>query len=211
MAGKHSLVYFPIRQGRALVVELCLQYGDIDYDFETMAFDKWPATKADANQAPFGCLPVLKLPNGQLLSQAMAISYYLAQKCNLMYNDTMMDSRVFELVHAIQDVLPIFVKSIGLDEESRKKMREEMFKTTIPAHLARIDDSIGRTSKGYAVGDKITLADLSLVSIKEYFMMARWDNVPKDLFDSYKNFNTVLSKNMENMKIKECITKLAAS
>eukprot|EP01071_Lankesteria_metandrocarpae_P011075 Lankesteria_metandrocarpae@DN5404_c0_g2_i2.p1 len=166
--------------------------------------------KAEAKQAPFGRMPVITLPDGQLLTQTVAISYYLGQKCDLMYNDTMMDSRVLELVYAVQDLLQVYFKTIGLDEEPRKKMREEMFKTTIPAHLARIDDSIGRTSKGYVVGDKITIADMTLVAMKEFFLMPRWDNVPKDVFANYKNFNTVVSKTMENTKIKEGLAKLAS-
>eukprot|EP01071_Lankesteria_metandrocarpae_P009077 Lankesteria_metandrocarpae@DN512_c0_g1_i1.p2 len=161
MEGKHTLLYYPMPLARSLSVELCMVMGGVDYEVDIMPFEKWPETKTDLKKVPFGRMPVLTLPDGQLLSQTVAILYYVAQKAKMMYNDPIMDARVFELIFATDDIFYIFVKSVGKDEDTQKKMREDMFTGSgaVANHFELIDDSISRTSKGYAVGDRITIAD----------------------------------------------------
>ena len=48
MAPKVKLVYFPLR-ARAELTRLILNAGAIEYEEETITFDKWPGKKPSKN------------------------------------------------------------------------------------------------------------------------------------------------------------------
>eukprot|EP01071_Lankesteria_metandrocarpae_P004802 Lankesteria_metandrocarpae@DN36_c0_g1_i1.p1 len=209
--GKHRVLYYPLAFSRGLPLELCLKMTGIDYELDVMSFEKWPTTKSNPKKAPFSILPVLTLPDGQMLSQTAAILYYIAQKGVMMYDDPLLDARVFELVFAADDIITLFAMTARGDKEPTKKLRDEIFTRAIPQHLERIDDSIARTSGGYAVGNRITFADCFLIYVKYFLLMPRWTHVPKDLFTPYTVINTVIDKTMENPKVNEHITTCLAA
>eukprot|EP01071_Lankesteria_metandrocarpae_P003927 Lankesteria_metandrocarpae@DN3264_c0_g1_i1.p1 len=195
--GEHIIRYFDLPRGRALPIEMAMKLAKVEYCKESpINFQEWPAVKADPTKSPFGRLPVVVLPGGQPMCQLVAILEYLAKPAGLLYGDVLQDARVMELAYAMDDMFSPWVAVVTSDttRDEKREAWKMLISQKYPELMKYIDASIARTSKGiYAVGDKLTLADIVLLHVETFLCSKYWSkHVPATLFDEYENIQKVL-------------------
>ncbi|GMT35435.1 hypothetical protein PFISCL1PPCAC_26732 [Pristionchus fissidentatus] len=166
MSDTYKLVYFNL-MGRAEPIRLIFAQAGVAFEDQRIDRAEWVAMKS---QMPYGQLPVLEINGGQKLSQSRAIERYLAKKFDLAGKDEWEQAKVDEMVMGVEDLL---VKLQPWFNEKSEAKKIEIFRTLVDEEivpfLTRYEKFLDANGTGFFVGDKITLADLSLFHIFWFF------------------------------------------
>jgi glutathione S-transferase len=73
-----TLYYLPMR-ARAEPIRMVLHYAGIPYNESQITFSQWPTFKNTLSICPFGQLPTLQLPSGEILAESGSILRYVAK------------------------------------------------------------------------------------------------------------------------------------
>ncbi|KAF5279375.1 hypothetical protein FQA39_LY05485 [Lamprigera yunnana] len=170
-------------------------------DFEDCRIDQntWSVLK---EQVTFGHLPILEI-DGRQVNQLVAICKYLARKVNLNGADDWEDLQIDAIVDTIIDFRArIILFHFENDEAVKEKLRDALYKKTIPYYLERFENIV-KSNNGHFVAEKLTWADLFFVGLLDGLtFMAK-----KDFIADYPNLKQ-LQKNVENLPaIKDWIKK----
>ena len=148
--------------GRAEVLKLIAEVGQVEYTFKGIPREEWPNHKVTCR---YGQLPYLKINDETTLYQTTAIARYLAQEGGLYPTDRLEASATEEYVAAIDDIIAGFVRIFFRTpeekrEEELKAFSEGILKTTLVAFEKVLEKNEGNLVKG-----KLTWADLVLYDI----------------------------------------------
>jgi len=164
----HKLVYFDGR-GRGELIRLLFAQAGVEYVDERISFSDWGAIKADKARFPLGQMPVLEL-DGKILCQTMVIARHLAREFGLAGTNAMemavIDQTVATAIDLQSSIFDIaFAKDEAVKAENLKKFTE----VQAPKVLAFFTLWLKKNGegKGFMVGDKMTLADITLYSVFE--------------------------------------------
>ena len=96
----------------------------------------------------------------------------------------------------VDELLDIINELIGKvpqnpDAEEKQKLRDAWAKDGFVKYAKYIDSVL---SSEWAVGDKMSIADLALTGVVASVAGGLWDGIPGDIFDSYKNIKRVFDK-----------------
>ena len=103
------LYYLPLR-ARCESIRMILRYGGVNYEDVTIPMTEWPVLKANRCIAPFGQLPSIKLPNGEIIAQSGAIVRLAAKLAKIYPNDPIEASRadmIFEFAQELNMINPL--------------------------------------------------------------------------------------------------------
>ncbi|CAH1801760.1 unnamed protein product, partial [Owenia fusiformis] len=122
------------------------------YDMNVNLSEEWNTLKPDM---PFNVLPVLKTPEGKLISQANAILRFLARKYDL-YGTTDDDVTQIDILteHESEGREQIYVKAYG----DYAIQREKLVKLILPDNLRPLENELKKNNggTGFLVGKKIS-------------------------------------------------------
>eukprot|EP00382_Lankesteria_abbotti_P004172 CAMPEP_0113856890 /NCGR_PEP_ID=MMETSP0372-20130328/9640_1 /TAXON_ID=340204 /ORGANISM="Lankesteria abbotti" /LENGTH=136 /DNA_ID=CAMNT_0000832247 /DNA_START=97 /DNA_END=503 /DNA_ORIENTATION=+ /assembly_acc=CAM_ASM_000359 len=136
-----------------------MKAAGMEYEDKVMTVEEWAAAKFDPKTAPYGGVPTLLLPNGELLCETFALATYIGMIGDLMYSDALLQARVTEVVMAVDEFFGYWKATVVMTDPTKKQeVRAALFQTTFRKLAENLDASLSRTSKSYAVGDKFTLA-----------------------------------------------------
>jgi len=154
--GKVKIIYFGVR-ARVEISRLVLAAAKKDYEFELVDFKDWPTVKPKMR---FGVLPVLEI-DGKQFSQGIAIQTYLARVNGLYSDDPIEALQIDEISQLREDlIVPESKHFLEQDEAEKAKKGKAMFEETYPKFLDYFVDILKTNGTGYAVGKKMTLADI---------------------------------------------------
>ncbi len=131
-----------------------------------------------------GRMPILEI-DGQSLGQSAAINYYIASENGLMGSNTWEAAQIIAIHEHLDEMMTVFLKLIPWGVEPSPDLIEKWFhegSTDIsgPAErsgystryltwwMGRIEATLG--DKGFAVGDKLSLADCLLYNVFGEFL-----------------------------------------
>jgi len=201
MAPQYKLTYF---NNRALAepVRLLFALKGIEYEDVRVTREEWPALKPNAEQYPWGSLPVLQ-EGDKVLAQSTTILRYLARKFNLIGSDEFEAAKCDELADAMTDYRQAFFKPIFEKDEAKKEELTNTLKNeTTPKYLSKFDAILKSNGTGFFVGKNVTHADLYIATFLEIFSEGQ-----PGLLDSYENVKAHQQKIFNLDGIKEWVSK----
>lgn len=185
------LRYFPFT-GRAQAIRDTLKIGKVAFEDDFIAPDQFGERRA-SGEFPFGGLPVLELETttGKVCSAQSNAILRLAGRLSGLYpvDDPIQALKVDELMGACEDINQLISPSIREKDEQRKMaMREDLAEKTLPEWANYLENLLVKNgSTGFAVGSKLTVADLKLYWIIDWLNSGILDGIPTTLFDKCAN------------------------
>lgn len=186
-----TVTYFDLA-GRAEVPRLLLSHGGIKFTDQRIKKEEWPALKPTT---PFGGLPVLTLANGTQISQSIAIARLIARVVGL-YQDPVSGALQDQIIDGLTDVMTaIFKIGAGLKGEELKAARTAALadeSNSVNVGLRNVDALLGQHgSRGFCVGDSVTLADYHLFVASNTLASGFFDGVTGAILAPHANIQAV--------------------
>lgn len=176
---KLKLIYFNAKglaeTSRILLALASVEFEDFRYPLEIIDpnnhiykrdefdFDK-QSGKFDISM---GKLPVLEITNGldtKFLSQSKSIERYLANEYGFMGNSNYERARIDSICETVRDIKDRYYKN----KSSSDTEKEEYFKG-LENELIQFSKTLDTQSENFAVGDKMSLADITIYHLITQF------------------------------------------
>ncbi len=159
---KPKLTYFDAPASRGEECRLALHLAGVDFEDVRVKGPDWPAVKA---KTPFGSVPTFELPGKPVLAQSNAILVYIGREHGLHPKDTFEAARHEMMMGHVEDLRHAIAATLRMPDDEKRRVREALAETTIPAWCAAAEKLIAGPFFG---GATIQVADLKI------FMMVRW-------------------------------------
>jgi len=165
---KPRLVYFSSR-GLAEFIRLLLADAAFDYDdvgvglYNPADQPKGFTDLRDSGALDWNAIPLWEEEDGFRLAQSNSIILYLAQKLGYNGSNAHEAAKINSLSEELRDAVAAFKKAPS---------KEEFFKTELPKFFALFERFLKKNHNGtsFAVGDKISYADIALFYFLETFV-----------------------------------------
>eukprot|EP00347_Sterkiella_histriomuscorum_P004698 403359449 len=162
MTGLYKVHYFP-GYGRAEAMRMLMSHAGIQYGEQNYNFPDLPELKI-AGKIEFGQLPVLE-KNGKFYSQTFSILRYLGQVHGYYPEDPYQAYLADSILDSMNDIMGALYKGIfNPVEELKVLFMTEFYEKVLPRFFAAFQKRIEANPSGFIVGDKISIADFSVVS-----------------------------------------------
>mmetsp|Transcript_6070 Transcript_6070/g.7524 ORF Transcript_6070/g.7524 Transcript_6070/m.7524 type:complete len:204 (+) Transcript_6070:2-613(+) len=188
-----------------------------------MTQESWGAYKAADKPKWSGVPEVVITKNGKsaLFSQSNSLTRYVGKLSGLYPKNDIDALKVDEYMDAMEDFINLLVPTFReQDETKRIKMRQDMIADKTPKGLPywlnrfelrlKENEDEGFT-KGYFVGNSLTIADLKVVSLLDGIPAGRLDGIPKNYLENFPKLNKLLSIVNDDPKIAEFTKKFMAN
>jgi len=182
-------------------VRLTLIVGGVDFDDIRIPREgpKWPELKDNDKVCPFAQLPVMDV-GGTIITQANSILRYAGLLAGLYpAHDVARVAKVDEILGAIQDIKGRMLPSmLEMNTELKREMRSKLGRDVLPFWFSRLEASLNANDarlqgvRGFAVGDRLTIADLALVCFLGWFQSGAILGIPSTLTDEYPRLTKVV-------------------
>lgn len=188
---KLKLTYFGM-PGRAEQTRLALHIGGIEFEDERISFEECAERK---QEFPNDQLPVLDV-DGHVCAQSLAILRYVGTLTGLYpVNDAVEAAKIDEVLSHINELYYALDESFQeQDADKKRKLREELAVGPIPESFGSLNSRIEawksqkKSTSPYAMGDdQLTIADLVIYAIVQFFSSGFLDHVPTSILDPYKH------------------------
>lgn len=185
-----KLTYFGLA-GRGEAARLMLSMSGVNFEDERINFPSWGELKPSTK---WGSMPYLTLKDGTVLGQTRAMNRFIAKHCGLYPEDPLVSAQVDEIIDAIED-LPGMINGAGRGLEQAEK--EAARRTEVSAEgaagklIIKIDGVIGKSFQGFAVGDKMTLADIHTYTTFSHMFSGFFDGLSIDMLAAFPNIQKV--------------------
>ena len=169
------LTYFGFT-GRASAIRNAFVIGGLAFDDNRISFEEWGQTNGDQALYPQGSVPVLDVDDVKI-SDSAAILHYVGARTGLLPSDPLDLARVVEIGALIEQIYSgdgaacNFASTMRIENEEEKKLaRQGRFTDTVRYYLGVVNKIVGASANGFAVGGKLTLADLSIHSVISHML-----------------------------------------
>ncbi|ESO82572.1 hypothetical protein LOTGIDRAFT_134409 [Lottia gigantea] len=161
----YRLHYFDFA-GRAEIARLLFHGAEREFDDVRYTEKEWAEFKP---KTPFGVLPVLEI-DGKMFGESHAIYNYLAKQFGFYGNNNLEQLEIDVVMSLMKEMEPFILEAFfeTPDEKKKEELITRGFKENIPAYL-RKNEKIMQDS-GYFVGDKLSLADIAVYDLTNFFM-----------------------------------------
>jgi glutathione S-transferase len=176
-----KLTYFDAPVSRGEECRLALHLGGIDFEDVRIKQADWPALRP---KTPFGGLPVLEWPGHPALAQSNAILAFVGRRCGLHPKDDFEAARHEAVMCHVEDLRQTLGPSLRMDEAEKKRTREALAASYLPAWAGFVEKQIG--DGPFFAGSRLHIVDLKLYSIVRWVASGRLDHIPSTLFASHK-------------------------
>jgi len=182
----YKLTYFGVR-GRAEPIRYLFAAASQKYEDVRVTYEEWiklkPTTKTKV-------LPFVNTPEGQILTESMAIARYFAKKYDMMGGslwEYYLCERAMSQAGDIQ--LTVSEKYFHTAEDKRAEFFDEYMTQVAPQQLANLVLYLKENGTGFVSGSKVTLGDICIMGVvdlfKEYELLnGRLDGYP-ELLEHY--------------------------
>lgn len=154
----------------------------IPFEDERVSKEQW---KDIRDKTPFQAAPVLTV-DGEAMAQSQAIERYLGKLGGLYPDDAFTAFKVDEVGDTIFDLWQSMYQYMGEDKGRFYEAREQFVKKDVPRFAGRLDKRLKLFGDGpWAVGDKVSLADVAITTFVIMVKCGVLDHVPKNLLDGY--------------------------
>ena len=197
----YKLYYFDFDGGAGEPIRNLFRLCKIPFEDIRVKHSDWPAIKG---KAVFGQMPLLEI-DGQMYAQSMALLRYLGKITGMYPTDAILALQVDELMDCMLDVRGKMSTTYAMGEAEKLSTRIKLAEEFIKPRLADIEKRIANSVQigGFAVGGKMTIADLVLANDVTGYMSGRLDGIEKTIADSHVNLLKVCTNVQETLHKKE--------
>lgn len=177
-----SLKYFNM-PGRAEPSRLALRLAKIPFHDDRIVNGTWKDIKDEIR--PWGTVPVL-MADGVAVYQSQNIHLYVGSFTGFIPENIHDQLKMRECMFALDDCIGAFgPTNVITDLEKKIEARAALCVPGGKLHdiLTRFEEFIG--DRSLVVGDKLSMADLSLFTMLGSLISGLFDGVPKNLLDSF--------------------------
>lgn len=187
---KLELEYFNMK-GRAEVTRACFWIGNIPFTDVRLSHEEFGKRKA-AGKYPHGQVPVLTV-DGVTIPQSNAMARYAGKLAGLYPADALQAFLVDSVIDDVNDVINEISQTFRMDPEARKAARIKAAEGSISKLGASLDKKLEHKGK-FIVGDKLTIADLTLlIVVNDWVTAGTLDDIPATVFDKFPHFKQYIA------------------
>jgi len=180
MPGSIKLTYFDFSGSRGEECRLALHVAGVEFEDHRVKGAEWPTVKPST---PFGSMPVLAVEGKGRLAQSNAILGFVGRTYGLLPDDAWEAARHEAVMCAVEELRARLDPSMRTkDDADKKRMREELVAGYIPAWAANVEAQIAGPFVG---GERISVADLKLFVVSQWFAKGALDHVPRDMLSRF--------------------------
>jgi glutathione S-transferase len=154
---------------KALISRLVLAVANVDYEFVQVERSQWKELKPTF---VFGQLPVLSI-DGQKFGQSLAIQAYLAREYGLYGSNNIESLQIDQIVQLREDFGGEVRRGGGGPDRDRDPVKQaeresNLIANVYPRYLGYFNKILQDNGTGYAVGNKLSLADFVFYEISTH-------------------------------------------
>nr|XP_022903521.1 glutathione S-transferase-like [Onthophagus taurus] len=148
-------------------IRLLLAYSGVEFEDVLIDPNNWLNLKP---KTPFGQLPLYE-ENGKIINQSVAIMRYLGKKYKLIGADDWEDLEIDAMAETFRDfIIKIAMYHYEPNDSAKDKLKEPLYKETIPFYLERFEKS-AKENGGYLAAKKLTWVDFFFASMIDYISL----------------------------------------
>ena len=189
---KLVLIYFDFDGSRGEVARLAMHVGGVAFEDRRIARKDWAALR---DTMPFQAMPVLEV-DGKAIAQSNTINRYVGKLAGLYPKDDWRAAQVDEVMDAVEDITTRIGSTIRLEDEAKKKARDELAAGPIPRFLQQLDARLKAGGGEWFVENRLTVADLKCYLLTRWLKSGVIDHVPADIVERHA---PLLAKHLERV------------
>ncbi|MCO4746130.1 MAG: glutathione S-transferase family protein [Proteobacteria bacterium] len=178
-----TLSYFDFPGGRGEDCRIALHLAGVPFTDDRIKGPEWPERKPTT---PFGSLPTLELEGRGVIGQSNAILAYIGRSHGLLPSDLWESARHEAMLGSVEDLRALVNATFGMAEEAKQAARTKLAGGKIPEWASRIEPQITGPFIG---GDAISVADLKLFVVMNWFTAGVLDHIPADVFAPFERLS----------------------
>ncbi|MFT5434647.1 MAG: glutathione S-transferase [Myxococcota bacterium] len=196
-----TLSYFDFPGGRGEDCRLALFLAGIPFDDDRVDPKDWPVRKS---ATPFGGLPVMSIEDVGELAESNAILGLIGRRHNLLPHDDFDAARHMAILNAVEDLRHKVAATLGKDEETKKTVRTEFVAGPLRTWAGDMELQLAGP---FVAGNLISVADLKLFVLMNWFKKGVLDYVPTDCLADFPKLETLHAEVAAHPKIVEWYAK----
>lgn len=199
---KITLTYFDMTGGRGEDCRLALFIANVDFVDDRVGSKDWKNIKPTT---PFGAMPVLKIEGVGILAQSNAILGYIGAQYGLLPEDKFEAAQHHALMDAAEDLRSRVSRTFGIkDADELKRIREEL----AAGYMKKWANNVEKLTQGpFVAGEKISVADLKLYVLLNWFKKGILSHIPANYFDEYSKLSGLFDAVANHPKVVEWYAK----
>ena len=187
----YTVHYFGL-YGRAEHMRMMLAHSGTEWKNNSFGMEQWGELKPTM---PRGQVPALELEDGTKLGQAVACLRYLSSKLGYTPADDMEKWHCDNIIDMYSEIIgdmyiPEFLKMTGGDQEKIDAAIDKIHNNVLPKFMEGIASYVSK--EGWAVGDKISLADFCLGAIWCNYINNPHGSTSQDKYAAFREANPAL-------------------
>lgn len=156
-------VHYFAGYGRAEAIRMLLSHAKVEYEEVNYTFADMPELKA-SGKLEFGQLPAVER-DGKMYTQSQSILRGLGIALGYYPQDAYEAYLVDSYLDSINDIMNAFYKAaFNPVEEAKAALFADFYGNTLPKFIAAFDKRLEGNTTGFAVGEKISIADFALAA-----------------------------------------------
>ncbi|MDB4993485.1 MAG: hypothetical protein JWM74_917 [Myxococcaceae bacterium] len=179
--NKPRLIYLDAPISRGEECRLALHVAGVEFEDVRVKRDEWIALKPTT---PFGSIPVLEMPGQRPLAQSNAILTLIGRLHGIHPKDDAEAAQHEAMMCHVEDLRATLGPAIRIaDPDEKKRVREELAATYLPAWAASTEKHIG--DGPFLAGAKLHVADLKLYMVVRWLSAGTLDHIPAAVFAKF--------------------------
>ena len=174
----YKLTYFDIDGGRAEPVRIAFHAAGIEFEDNRLSFPEFGETR---DSMRFRCVPLLEI-DGETVTQSNAMCRYVGKLAGLYPDDALQALYCDEALGAAEDLLHKMTHTFGLQGEELRSARRELVDGWLSVFIKGFGELLARGGD-YFADNRLTVADLKVLTLTRWLRSGDLDHVPTDLVD----------------------------
>jgi glutathione S-transferase len=193
-----KLTYFGLAV-RADAIRIALSMAGVDFEDIRIDGQKFGELRA-SGVLPFGQVPILEV-DGVVFTQYKAMCRWAATLAGLYPEDALERLKMEEMIEIYTELLYKAPQSADADE--KKTLREQYVIDKLSPALAYLNKRIAEYGGPWAIGEKFTLADLTLLTLVNTLKSGILDHLPTDIHEKYDSLVALIARILEHEPVKK--------
>jgi prostaglandin-H2 D-isomerase / glutathione transferase len=198
--SRPKLTYFDAPMSRGEECRLALHIGGVDFEDVRLKGDGWTALKP---KSPFGSLPLYEEDGRPVLAQSNAILVLIGRRHGLHPKDDFEAARHEAIMSYVEDLRGNVTPTMRMtDEGEKKRAREQLASTYLPAWGANVEQQIGEQGPFFG-GASLNVVDLKLHMILRWFRGGALEHIPATVLAGYPKLNRIHDAVADHERVKD--------
>jgi glutathione S-transferase len=194
-----KLTYFDAPVSRGEECRLALHVAGVDFEDVRLKRDEWAALKPTT---PFGSLPTFEVEGHAPLAQSNAILVYIGRHWGLHPKDDWEAARHEAMMSHLEDLRAAISPTLRIaDEAEKKKAREAVATTTLPAWCTFAERQMG--DGPFFGGAKPSVVDFKIYVVVRWLTSGALDHIPTSIVQGFPKLMRAHDAVRDHERVKE--------